>query len=265
MSVESALGCILLADATIMLSDKKDGTCFDILTSTSSDPVCLQAPSKEDCNLWIAKITESQQLARGALSSSLQTSSNALKLPAEQPPLPSPLSPVAAPAPPPELTTPNGAQPQSLLSPVGGVADLLTPKRSEGSDHYVYVTYCSGMANGGVGLFLKSSDGKVVIEKILEGSAKRHGGLRVGDVVLSINGTNTDNYTATDCRNLIVGPQGSVVVVQIDRRPEDPVDSPGHSFRLVRAASSEFFESSDFCCVYLFIQLRFARARGRYA
>jgi carboxyl-terminal processing protease len=73
---------------------------------------------------------------------------------------------------------------------------------------------------GGVGLGVDRRGGKLVVVAPFEGYSGYEQGIRAGDVIVTIDGTPTDEMTALDARNLLRGAPGSTVTLEIEREGE---------------------------------------------
>jgi carboxyl-terminal processing protease len=82
----------------------------------------------------------------------------------------------------------------------------------------------------GVGMYVGSPEGKVVVMYPFEGSPAFKAGLRPGDQIVSVNDTNTENSNVTQVSSMLKGPKGTPVTITVKRLGEA---EPLH-FSLVR-------------------------------
>ncbi|HEY9232527.1 MAG TPA: S41 family peptidase, partial [Blastocatellia bacterium] len=83
----------------------------------------------------------------------------------------------------------------------------------------------------GIGSAIVQRNGKVYIWAPTEGTASYRAGLRYGDHIIAINGESTEGLTQAQVRNKLIGPDGTPVVVKVDRLGVGPLE-----FKLTRGA-----------------------------
>jgi carboxyl-terminal processing protease len=83
----------------------------------------------------------------------------------------------------------------------------------------------------GIGSAIVQRNGKVYIWAPTEGTASYRAGLRYGDHIIAINGESTEGLTQAQVRNKLIGPDGTQVVVKVDRLGVGPLE-----FKLTRGA-----------------------------
>ncbi|MFL6275717.1 MAG: S41 family peptidase [Blastocatellia bacterium] len=83
----------------------------------------------------------------------------------------------------------------------------------------------------GIGSAIVQRNGKVYIWAPTEGTASYHAGLRYGDLIIAINGESTEGLNQSQVRNKLIGPDGTQVVVKVDRLGVGPLE-----FKLTRGA-----------------------------
>jgi carboxyl-terminal processing protease len=83
----------------------------------------------------------------------------------------------------------------------------------------------------GIGSAIVQRNGKVYIWAPTEGTASYRAGIRYGDQIVAINGEATEGWTQTQVRNKLIGPDGTQVVVKVERLGVGALD-----FKLMRGA-----------------------------
>jgi len=83
----------------------------------------------------------------------------------------------------------------------------------------------------GIGSAIVQRNGKVYIWAPTEGTASYRAGIRYGDQIIAINGESTDGWSQSQVRNKLIGPDGTQVVVKVDRLGVGPLE-----FKLIRGA-----------------------------
>jgi carboxyl-terminal processing protease len=83
----------------------------------------------------------------------------------------------------------------------------------------------------GIGSAIIQRNGKVYIWAPTEGTASYRAGLRYGDQIIGINGESTEGWTQAQVRNKLIGPDGTQVVVKVERLGVGPLE-----FKLTRGA-----------------------------
>lgn len=73
---------------------------------------------------------------------------------------------------------------------------------------------------GGVGITIELHDSIVVITDVMEGYEAERKGVRKGDIILEINGTNIKNYKLDKIRNMVRGEPGTELKFLIERNKE---------------------------------------------
>jgi carboxyl-terminal processing protease len=82
----------------------------------------------------------------------------------------------------------------------------------------------------GVGMQVRPFNGKTVVVAPFAGSPAYKAGLRPGDIIIKVNDKATDNLSTTEVADLLKGPRGTQVTIQISREGSDqPI-----SFTVVR-------------------------------
>ncbi len=69
----------------------------------------------------------------------------------------------------------------------------------------------------GVGMEIDVKDSVLTVIAPLKGSPSEKAGMKAGDVILKINGTSTSNMTVDQAVNLIRGPKGTTVTLNVER------------------------------------------------
>lgn len=69
----------------------------------------------------------------------------------------------------------------------------------------------------GVGMSIQPQNGKIVVLAPFEGTPSFRAGVKPGDVILSVDGKSTDNLDSTAVANMLKGPRGTHVAVQMGR------------------------------------------------
>src|SRR3972149_6567412 len=82
--------------------------------------------------------------------------------------------------------------------------------REEQSGHYY-----------GVGMQVAPRDGRTIVLAPFVGSPAYKAGLRPGDIIYRVDGTSTENLTTSEVADLLKGPKGTVVRVQVLREGSD--------------------------------------------
>jgi len=70
---------------------------------------------------------------------------------------------------------------------------------------------------GGIGALVQQRDGNIEISEIYEGFPAEKNGLKVGDIILSVNGNSTQGRRVDDVTNFMKGQKGTSVLLQIKR------------------------------------------------
>ncbi|HJQ25821.1 MAG TPA: S41 family peptidase [Blastocatellia bacterium] len=83
----------------------------------------------------------------------------------------------------------------------------------------------------GIGSAIIQRNGKVYIWAPTEGTASYRAGLRYGDHIIAINGESTEGLNQSQVRSKLIGPDGTQVVVKVDRLGVGPLE-----FKLTRGA-----------------------------
>jgi carboxyl-terminal processing protease len=83
----------------------------------------------------------------------------------------------------------------------------------------------------GIGSAIVQRNGKVYIWAPTEGTASYRAGIRYGDQITAINGEATEGWSQTQVRNKLIGPDGTQVVVKVERLGVGPLE-----FKLIRGA-----------------------------
>ncbi|MFL6215045.1 MAG: S41 family peptidase, partial [Blastocatellia bacterium] len=83
----------------------------------------------------------------------------------------------------------------------------------------------------GIGSAIIQRNGKVYIWAPTDGTASYRAGLRYGDQIITINGESTEGWTQAQVRAKLIGPDGTPVVVKVDRLGVGPLE-----FKLTRGA-----------------------------
>lgn len=78
----------------------------------------------------------------------------------------------------------------------------------------------------GLGIELKSSDGSLLVVKVIPGSPAQRSGIRAGDRIVAVDGRSTHELSTDQAANLLQGREGTTVDVTIH--------SPGQNDRLLR-------------------------------
>ncbi len=94
----------------------------------------------------------------------------------------------------------------------------------------------------GVGMQVGPRNGKTIVIAPFEGSPAYKAGLRPGDVILAVNDKRTDNLSTSEIAELLKGPKGTRVQVQVAR---DGVDKP-ITFDIVRGEIPRFSVQNAF-------------------
>ena len=81
----------------------------------------------------------------------------------------------------------------------------------------------------GIGSAIVQRNGKVYIWAPTEGTASYRAGLRYGDEIVAVGGQPTEGLNSTQVRNKLIGPDGTEVVVKVNRLGVGPLE-----FKLVR-------------------------------
>ncbi|EKX39251.1 hypothetical protein GUITHDRAFT_154494 [Guillardia theta CCMP2712] len=103
----------------------------------------------------------------------------------------------------------------------------------------------------GLGLVLRvNNDGEIVIKELIHGyAAQRQGGLREGDVLVTIDGHKVQDYNLEEIKNLTFGEEGSLVTIDIRRDGTDQkvtlqrISGAGQSNTLMSSVRSSYAES----------------------
>jgi carboxyl-terminal processing protease len=74
---------------------------------------------------------------------------------------------------------------------------------------------------GGIGALVQQRDGNIEISEIYEGFPAEKNGLKVGDIILSVNGNSTQGRKVDDVTNFMKGQKGTSVLLQIKRPGEE--------------------------------------------
>ncbi len=78
---------------------------------------------------------------------------------------------------------------------------------------------------GGIGALVQQRDGNIEISEIYEGFPAEKNGLKVGDIILSVNGNSTQGRKVDDVTNFMKGQKGTSVLLQIKRHGvEQPLE-----------------------------------------
>ena len=72
----------------------------------------------------------------------------------------------------------------------------------------------------GLGVELKDSNGLLRIIRTIQGSPAQQAGLLSGDIILSVDGKRTTDYSVDKCANMLQGVEGSLVCLEINRTGE---------------------------------------------
>ena len=83
---------------------------------------------------------------------------------------------------------------------------------------------------GGIGALIQPHGKNVVIAETYENSPAHKSGLRVGDIILKINGQNVQNKNASDVSTILKGEPGTTLNIEIER----PTDEKKHTFSVKR-------------------------------
>jgi len=104
----------------------------------------------------------------------------------------------------------------------------------------------SGASTVGVGIFFHlEADGHVYVKTIVGGgSADRDGSVQVGDIIVKVDGRDVDGEQMPVVRDLILGPQGTYVVLTFSRPSPDGHDLQYMNVKLMRG-TAEYFNSLD--------------------
>eukprot|EP00960_Hanusia_phi_P048657 759076-Hanusia_phi.AAC.1 len=88
----------------------------------------------------------------------------------------------------------------------------------------------------GLGLVLRvNNDGEIVIKELIHGyAAQRQGGLREGDVLVTIDGQRVQDYNLEEIKKLTFGEEGSLVNMEIRRDGTDQKTRPGDAAENIR-------------------------------
>ncbi|QQE11879.1 S41 family peptidase [Planctomycetota bacterium] len=77
----------------------------------------------------------------------------------------------------------------------------------------------------GVGIQISRQDGQLVVVSPLANTPAQRAGLKAGDVIAKVNGTNTSTWSLDRAVREITGPEGTPVTLSIERKGEaDPID-----------------------------------------
>ncbi|NLF01097.1 MAG: S41 family peptidase [Anaerolineales bacterium] len=90
-----------------------------------------------------------------------------------------------------------------------GHSRFLTPEQVEEQRQAVEGRY------EGIGAYVEMKDGRVVIASPIEGSPAEHAGLRAGDVIIAVDGTDTSSLSLTEVVSRTTGPAGTTVTLTI--------------------------------------------------
>ncbi|MDQ6700865.1 MAG: S41 family peptidase [Acidobacteriota bacterium] len=69
----------------------------------------------------------------------------------------------------------------------------------------------------GVGMRVQSRNGKTIVLEPFKGSPAHKAGLRPGDVIVKVNGKPTDNLNTTEVADMLKGPRGTTVKIEVQR------------------------------------------------
>eukprot|EP00960_Hanusia_phi_P038704 753557-Hanusia_phi.AAC.5 len=105
--------------------------------------------------------------------------------------------------------------------------DLYSSQRSIDSVASRSLLTGNGTGMSGVGIFFQQeADGKVYVRTIVSGgSAERDGRVRVGDVMCGVDGRDVIGEPVSVLRSLLLGHEGSTVVLTFARAVEAGMDS----------------------------------------
>ena len=104
---------------------------------------------------------------------------------------------------------------QGLIQALGDpYSQYLTPAQYTANEQAL-----GGRHNGLIGVYIDFENGLPVITGLIAGSPAQTAGLRAGDVILTIGGTDTKGTTAAQVSTLTTGAPGTVVILHIQRGP----------------------------------------------
>ncbi|MEN8247927.1 MAG: S41 family peptidase [Bacteroidota bacterium] len=83
-----------------------------------------------------------------------------------------------------------------------------------------YLTMTTG-EYGGIGALITEIDGKVVITMPNEGFPAHKAGIKIGDHITNINGTNTIGKSSTEVSKLLKGTSGTDITIKVNRQGEE--------------------------------------------
>ncbi|MEO0405653.1 MAG: S41 family peptidase, partial [Bacteroidota bacterium] len=84
---------------------------------------------------------------------------------------------------------------------------------------------------GGIGVAVKTIDGKITVTDIYEGSKALEAGLKLGDVIVGLDGNNVRGKDHSEIEDLVKGPNGTVLEMEVIR---DEFDSKTQMINIER-------------------------------
>lgn len=100
---------------------------------------------------------------------------------------------------------------EGMFSAIDGYSDLMTIEETEGFKDSIESNYV------GIGVRLDNVDSQNIIIEVFRGSPSKEAGIRDGDIIISVDGVDTESYSIDALLEVLLGDEGTSVDLGIRR------------------------------------------------
>lgn len=100
---------------------------------------------------------------------------------------------------------------EGMFNAIDGYSELMTIEQTEGFKDSIESNYV------GIGVRLDNIDNQNIIIEVFRGSPSKEAGIRDGDIIISVDGVNTEGYSIDQLLEILLGDEGTSVDLGIRR------------------------------------------------
>lgn len=125
-----------------------------------------------------------------------------------------------------EVTLLDGAIKRILAKEPNHLQDAISGMMGQLDEHSSYLTqdeleiFRQGLSSkiAGLGVKLEDRNGKIAVKEVLRFSPAEKAGLKSGDIIVEVNGKNTEGLAISELRPLLIGESGTVCNIVVSRQ-----------------------------------------------